>query len=92
MSELVYGIATREWEGWKDCVSSWATTASVIYPSYVVKGKSVLEAFQEIYENTTEPIIALCHDDLEIYEKDWDKRVLAQFDDPQVGLVGFAAG
>lgn len=92
MNNMVYGIATRCWPAWKDCVYSWNDTASQSYPEYIVKGKPILEAFQEIYENTSEPIIAYIHDDLEIYEKDWDKRVLSQFDDPQVGLVGFAGG
>ena len=89
MNSLVYGVATREWEGWQACVESWMRTASEQYPSYIVKGKPILEAFQQIYKNTSEPIIALCHDDLMIYEQDWDKRVLAQFDDSQVGLAGF---
>ena len=92
MNHMIYGVATREWKGWKDCVASWNETASHPYASYVVKGKSILEAFQEIYEHTTESIIALCHDDLMIYEKNWDKRVLDQFDDPKIGLAGFAGG
>jgi hypothetical protein len=89
---MVYGVATREWDGWKKCVNSWLTHASRPYPFRVVSNRSVLEAFQEIYESTTEPIISLCHDDLEIYEYNWDRRVLNEFNDPSVGLVGFAGG
>ena len=89
---MVYGIATREWEGWKDCANSWARSAYKIYPHYAVKGKAILEAFQEIYESTAEPIIALMHDDLMILEFGWDERVLREFEDPKVGLVGFAGG
>jgi GT2 family glycosyltransferase len=89
---MVLGIATRGWKDWQTCVSSWVTMASAEYPAYVVKDKTVLEAFQEIYENTQEPVIALCHDDTVNYEQDWDKRILRQFDDPQVGLAGVAGG
>ncbi len=89
MSRMVYGIATRHWEGYRKCVDSWQCMATNAYPEYEVVGKPILEAFQAIYENTTEPIIALCHDDLMIYEHDWDYRVLRQFDYPSVGLVGF---
>ena len=89
MTQLVYGVATRQWDGWKDCCLSWMGTASTIYPFKVVAGKAVIEAFQEIYEKTDEPIIAYLHDDLMIYEPNWDLRVLAEFADPTVGAVGF---
>jgi hypothetical protein len=89
---MVYGIATREWADWQTCAASWVQTASAEYPAYIVKNKSVLEAFQEIYENTTEPIIASPHDDLMIYERGWDLRILKEFEDPTVGLVGVAGG
>ena len=32
------------------------------------------------------------HDDVTIYEQGWDTRVLAEFDDPAVGVVGFGGG
>lgn len=89
MQKMVYGIATCQWEGWEDCVGSWYKTANHFYRYSIVTGKSILRAFQEIYESTTEPIIAYIHDDVMIYEQDWDLRVLKQFEDPQVGLVGF---
>jgi hypothetical protein len=86
---MVYGVATREWDGWGNCIQSWVDNASRFYPVSAAKHKPVLEAFQQIYEQTTEPIISYCHDDLMIEEKNWDLRVLMQFEDPQVGLVGF---
>jgi hypothetical protein len=86
---MVLGVATREWDGWKNCVMSWLATASDFYAGYNVKGKDVLPAFQEIYEKTKEPIIAYIHDDVVIHEKNWDLRVLREFEDPSVGLVGF---
>jgi Glycosyltransferase like family len=89
MNKMVYGIATRYWQGWRDCVNSWLGTASENHPYIVAPNMEVLRAFQCIYEGTTEPIIAYIHDDVMITEKGWDERVLAEFDDPTVGVVGF---
>jgi hypothetical protein len=88
-SPLVYGVATREWSGWQSCLASWSATASAPYPFCIVRGKTVVEAFQEIYEQTTEPILAYLHDDLLLHEPNWDQRVLREFTDPTVGAVGF---
>jgi GT2 family glycosyltransferase len=51
---------------------------------------NIIPALQYIYERTTEPILALIHDDCKIFENDWDLRVLREFEDPTVGMVGFA--
>lgn len=64
--------------------------ASTTYPHRIVWHREILEAYQSIYTDSTEPVIAYLHDDLVIEEKDWDLRVLREFDDPSVGLVGFA--
>ena len=92
MDEMIYIVATRYWSGWEDCVKSWWLTASDTYSTHVVANRTVLEAYQSGYEHTKEPIMALMHDDLVITEDGWDKRVLKEFEDPQVGLVGFAGG
>jgi len=94
MSEMVLAIATRGWEGWLECVKSWGRTASDSHRNYVVANRDVLTAFQTAYQDTTEPIIGYLHDDLVIYEQGWDERVLREFEDPTVGMVGFggAAG
>lgn len=89
IGKMVYGIATRNWEGWSDCVNSWLETASENHPYICVPGMGIPMAFEMIYKGTTEPIIAMIHDDVIIYEPGWDKRVLREFDDPTVGLVGF---
>ncbi len=49
----------------------------------------VTGSLQWCYENTTAPIIAFLHSDVEIFEQGWDERVLREFNDPQVGVVGF---
>ena len=97
MKTMVYCIATRRWDGWTDCVKTWRNNASRKYPEFIVYGKNVLEAYQECWMESqdfehSDPILAYCHDDLRIEEKDWDLRVLKQFDDPNVGMVGFGGG
>src|SRR5262249_58944005 len=52
----------------------------------------VTGSLQWLYKHTTAPIIAFLHSDCEIHEKGWDERVLSEFDDSQVGLVGFGGG
>jgi GT2 family glycosyltransferase len=90
MSKMVYGVCTMGWEGWRKCVRSWDDTASTYYPWIVAADKPIPVGFNQIYYSTTEPIIAYIHDDLVIHERDWDLRVLKEFEDPSVGLVGFA--
>jgi GT2 family glycosyltransferase len=88
---MVLGIATRQWESWVDCINSWQWTASLgQLPYYVVIGKDVVPAFQEIWKRTDQEIIAYMHDDVIIREHGWDARVLREFADPAVGMVGFA--
>ena len=88
---MVLGIATRKWEGWTKSVCSWQEAARLgCYSHCVVFDKDVVPAFQQIYEETSEEIISLMHDDLVIHEYGWDVRVLEAFSDPMVGVVGFA--
>lgn len=49
----------------------------------------VIGSYQLAYKETDEEILAYIHDDVSIYEKGWDQRVLKEFDDPEVGVVGF---
>jgi GT2 family glycosyltransferase len=92
MNAMVYGIATRFWDGWSDCVESWQENATSRYRMKVVADLAIPQCFESIYRGTEELIISLIHDDLMIYERGWDERVLHQFDDPEVGVVGFAGG
>lgn len=52
----------------------------------------VIGSYQALYEQTTEPILAYIHDDVEVYQRGWDLRILGEFDDPAVGVVGFGGG
>ena len=88
MSRLVLCVATRRWSGWADCMASWMATSNLGHRYQIVPDKDVLPAYQELYESTYEPILGYIHDDLVIREKGWDERVLREFDNPRVGLVG----
>ena len=90
MTSMCYCIATREWDGWLKCVRSWTCHASQPHYVSLVKGHDVLDAFQLSYLRTGQEILAHIHDDLVIHEKNWDERILRQFDDPVVGVVGVA--
>lgn len=87
MSDLVMAIATRYWKGWGRCVTSWMDTADKGHFYYVVGDMDVLPAYQFAYESTGESIIGYVHDDVEVFEKGWDSRVLKAFNDRDVGLV-----
>lgn len=92
MSKLVMVVATREWDGWLECMESWGKTASERHGIVVIRDMDVLPAYQTGYENTNEEIIGLVHDDVEIHEGGWDVRVLREFNDPTVGVVCFGGG
>jgi len=94
MSDLVLAIATHRWKDWLKCVESWYDTAGFDDPPhhYVVADEDVLVAYQEALEKTTEPIIGHIHDDVNIFERGWDERVLREFVDDSIGMVCFGGG
>lgn len=53
------------------------------------EGAGYLQKVQRFYEQTEADVIAYFHSDLFLHEQGWDRRLLAQFDDPRVGVVGF---
>lgn len=74
-------------------VLNWVSLAVDDHP-FLAKDNStenvgVVGAYQWIYKSSTEPIIAYLHDDVELMERGWDRRVAQAFDDPKVGVVGF---
>lgn len=60
---------------------------------YYCNGENgVLAAYEHGYlsaKGETESIICYAHDDVEVFDKDWQERVETEFQDPTVGLVGF---
>lgn len=85
---LTIGVATFHWPGWGRCVRSWGSHAMFPRPLKIVEGKRITDAYQEIYQSAREPIIGYIHDDVVCLERDWDARIVQEFLDPKVGLVG----
>lgn len=76
------------------CVKSWEQTRHMCHEICIRENTpednlGVTGSLQWCYEQTTAPIIACIHSDTEIFESGWDERVLREFDDPTVGVVGF---
>ena len=52
--------------------------------------KGVVPAMQHLYERfASEDIIAFVHDDVTVHDDSWRERVLREFDNPKVAVVGF---
>lgn len=52
----------------------------------------VVGSYERMYRSSPNygaDVLAYVHDDLIIHEQDWGLRVLAEFEDPKVGIVGF---
>lgn len=60
-------------------------------PIFVEDGMDgALPAWQRGFERTKEyDVLAVLHDDTIIHDSNWTQRVLHEFEDPKVGLVGF---
>lgn len=53
------------------------------------KNVGLLKSIQIAYENCTTELLALTHNDVMIYEKDWDRRIASYFRDmPDLGGAG----
>ena len=85
--------ATMGAEGWYARVAEWLRLATTRPREIVIDNREhnrgLLSSYQEGYEQSTADVLAFIHDDVVIYEEGWDARVLAEFDDPAVGIVGF---
>ena len=94
---MVLARCTAHWDkpeetggwNWERCWQSQDETLSGDYRRYGVVNTPFMQAYQEVSENTSEDLIAYLHDDLSVYSQGWDERVLHEFDDPSVGVVGF---
>jgi len=62
--------------------------------NYIRNNRNIglLKTYQQIYEACDTDILAITHNDVLIYEKDWDKRIVSYFEKmPNVGAAGFFA-
>lgn len=67
--------------------------ASEVIPVHVRRNTpednlGVVKSYQWLYEHSTEEILCFIHDDVIIHEDRWDQRIMAEFDDPHVGIIG----
>lgn len=78
----------------QDALKSWLVTSEGILPFSVDstiegEGAGYLQKVQKFYKRSHAEVLAYFHSDLFIHEKDWDLRVLREFEDPNVVLVSF---
>jgi hypothetical protein len=68
-------------------MKSWNLDANWVH---VIDGRDgMLQAYEHGWRTCGDDVTAFLHDDLLIYDPKWSKRVLREFDDASVGLVGF---
>lgn len=66
------------------CLSSWGE------PVLIVPGhEGMIPAYQQGFEQSNADVLMFVHDDVLCKEFGWKARVLREFEDPRVGLVGF---
>ena len=87
--EIEFIIATWFQPFYKECVQSWYDTATTPLTEITVAKMDLVTAYQQGFELSVQEILGFVHDDTKIYERGWDRRVLREFEDPLVGLVGF---
>lgn len=96
---MIMGVATMhnagdtvgEIRSWKRNLSDpedYPVPLHIIYNS-PNRNRGVVGSYQELYKTSTSDLIMYLHDDVICREGNWDERVLAEFDDPKVGIVGF---
>jgi len=55
-------------------------------------GAGFLAKLQKGYEESSADLLAYFHSDLYLHEEGWDQRVLREFEDETIGIVGFGGG
>jgi GT2 family glycosyltransferase len=92
--DLTLIVATLKWLGWETCVRSWFPSEDLPSTQLEVVDTAegcltLLQAYQQGLESTSSPILGYVHDDVVVRDPEWLSRVLREFDDPHVGMVGF---
>lgn len=83
--------------GHDEAFNSFLSRSAHDYPASVLDcivgpEAGLLQKLQKGYLDSTEDILAYFHTDVRCYEDDWDTRILAEFEDPTVGICGFGGG
>ena len=90
MNEMRLCFATFMRPMWEEATITWDQQASKQWPIGCAQKMDVMDAYQKLFRESPEPILAYIHDDVLCNELGWDLRVLREFQDPEVGVVGFA--
>lgn len=93
-SRLVLCVATLHPDRCARTIEQWRSTATYDWPIIQTTGvMGVVPAYAKLVGDALAfggEILACLHDDVEIYEKGWDKNILDFFDThPRCGLAGF---
>src|SRR5260370_39182009 len=80
--------------GHEEAVTSWSDTISRPWPitvdaETVVDSAGFLTKCNKFWRTCDADIIGYLHSDLFTLENGWDQRVLGEFQDERVGVVGF---
>lgn len=80
--------------GHEEAVESWQSNQSVatkvaLYDATEGDEAGFLTKCDKAWRENEADVIGYLHSDLFIHEKDWDVRVLKEFENPNVGVVGF---
>ena len=86
MTDLSLSLIIATWyqPTWASSAASWQ------HPALIIPRRGILDAYQLGYESCQSDILFYAHDDLLCLDSNWLPRVLAEFSNPQVALVGFA--
>ncbi|MDE2104233.1 MAG: glycosyltransferase family 2 protein [Patescibacteria group bacterium] len=79
--------ATLRQPTWESCLNSWHHPYTLL--DNKACGDSLMESYQKAAESSSADILGYVHDDVVCLVDDWKARVMAEFDDSEVGLVGF---
>lgn len=89
---MVLAYATMKPEPTDDILSWQRLSSQEIYAyrwqNTPENNLGVVGSYQKLYEKSSGDIICYVHDDCAVYEHDWDVRVLKEFEDPEVAIVG----
>lgn len=80
--------------GHEEAVATWRETMSKPWPVKIYDGTEgedagFLRKCDKAWRETDAKVIGYLHSDLFVHELDWDRRVMAEFTKPDVGVVGF---
>lgn len=74
-------------------LQSWHWNDVAIWHNNPTHNLGVIGSYERLYKSVRDrEILMYLHDDVECFEPGWVDRVLKEFEDPSVGVVGFGGG